>query len=115
MRQFAKTLSRHEKTHTKESFTCGQCDGKFNTKRGLQEYDSRVHSSVLHPCDQCKKSFTCKSSLKKYVKSHNNVEKTFECEYCSKYFSSPSKLKRHVMTCRIVKVPGEKIKELTVV
>ena len=81
----AKTnLTRHEKTHTKENFTCGQCDGKYNTKRALQEHDTRVHSSVLYPCEQCKKSFTCKSSLKKHAKCHSNVEKTFECEYCYK-------------------------------
>ena len=52
----AKTnLTRHSKTHTTETFACGQCDGSYKNKRGLQEHEDRVHSSLLHPCAQCKK------------------------------------------------------------
>ena len=103
--KFAKTLSRHEKTHTKESFTCGQCDVSFKTKQGLQEHTDRVHSSILHPCAQCKKSFTCKANLKTHIQTHNIVEKTFECEYCDKKFVEPFQTRKHISVQTISSLP----------
>ena len=57
-------LSRHQRSHKNETFSCDKCNFSSHTKRSLNEHTDRVHSSVLYPCDQCAKSFTCKQNLK---------------------------------------------------
>ena len=70
-------LTRHQKSHKNETFTCDSCNFTSHTKRSVNEHSDRVHSSVLYPCDQCAKSFTCKQNLKIHAKIHYISEKAF--------------------------------------
>ena len=79
-----RSLTRHKKIILLKISTVIKCDGVYNTKRLLQDHQTRMHSDILYPCEQCKKSFTCKAFLQKHTQRHSTTDKTFECEYCEK-------------------------------
>lgn len=87
-------LSEHEKSRSSGSFSCTQCEKKFNHKR---EYTSHLRRHLgIKPfkCTFCDKAFITNAMRKEHQREHTG-DRAFACVVCGKSFMKKSELKYH--------------------
>jgi hypothetical protein len=99
-----KTLTFKVKTHgiprrrssrrRKRTFSCGQCDSKFNTQSELTDHIAESHKRRF-PCSKCLKTYATEGGRAKHEKKH---DAQLGCDKCDKKFVYHSELKSHMIT-----------------
>lgn len=89
------SLKTHMKTHTRTTFDCETCTGKFSSSKELSEHVKAQHPDQWkHLCPKCGKRFRRNLQLNLHMTVHSN-ERPFKCKYCNKMFSRKHLLGMH--------------------
>ncbi len=81
-------------------FLCAYCEGKFVTKKGLNDHLRNCHGQKPFTCQQCGYACTYQFQLTQHnIQVHGyNCNKPYQCQECGASFSHGTTLKVHIRT-----------------
>lgn len=104
-------LKNHREIHQNLTFSCDQCNSKFNQSKSLRNHILQYHKRKLNlTCDFCGKTFTNSETYRQHYKAHTNP---FKCDLCTKTFSRLNRYQAHIAkSCRSLKYTCDNCKEI---
>ncbi len=88
----------HSNKEARYTFSCPECDQKFNLNARLQRHIKHVHRQEPRPvfqCDQCSKTFNSKQCLMRHIYDRHSGLRPFVCGTCNKTFNCKRSLRHH--------------------
>lgn len=105
---YAWVTTRHERTHSIDSFKCSTCDANFSNEHQLKMHsvkhtETQTPLKKIHSCASCEYSCSSAASLQKHEWETHRKDDVYSCEECGYKTSKNHMLKRHLLRHQLQK------------